>query len=1121
MRRCRTLIGRPPGRLENRIAPAVFIVTTLGDAGTGAGNSGDLRYCLDLANVNGTADTITFGPLFSSPQTIVLAKDLVIAESVAIDAPTGGTTIDANGVGRVFDIINFGPVIDVSLSGLNLTGGQATDVLNQARGGAIRASSVRLSLDNCTIINCAADGGGGAIGVVGNSSTVSIVDSVLEGNVAGVGVPTPDGWGGAIDLIPASKLVIWRSTLSGNTASTRGGAISAYGDADIELIDSTLSGNRSLGSGGAVSLDSYYGTSTLAVRNSTVSGNSAGSNGGAISLLAGASNFSAENSTIVNNSAGQNGGAIARAGNAAVSVSSTIVAANVAGLAGPDIQSTSPLTVTAQRSLIGVADSPNLSVAGAGNESGTTASPLDPQLDSLKNNGGPTLSHLPLPGSPVIDAGGNDAGLANDQRGLHFPRTRGPAPDIGATEAASQSPNGAAATADVSTAGGTAYQFQVSYVDTDAIDVSSLGDGDVVVNGPGGFTGAAKFLGVDFLNNGSPRTATYEISPPGGVWDYSDNGTYMITQAANQVFDGDVPANAAPPVVLGQFVASMPATFIVDNAADEVDGNYAPGDLSLREAVLLAGQNGTTNDVITFTPGVTSISLTLGEIIVAESLTIAGPGVAGLTISGNGTARLFYLSAPALTISGVTLAGGSTQNGGGILLGNNQTLSLTDVRVLGSQATTGGGIFLGGNSTLSLTRSSVTGNSAAGLGGGIYFQNGGGLTVEASTISGNIAGFGGGLYFYGATALPVVVRNSTVASNTAMTGNGGGLALFMTGGSVVIENSTIAGNSANGEGGGIYFGGINGPRLSSTILAANQAAVGPDLAVGLATTVTGDNNLIGVADSGGFSLSGVGNKSGSAASPLDPLLGPLQNNGGPTQTLQPLAGSPALDAGNNAAALTTDQRGVGFSRLSGSQTDIGAVELQLSEPPTASVTIDDGNGQRSMVQSITVTFSEPIVFVNSAASAISLHRLATSAMPNPAGPVTLAVNPAAGPASSFTITFDDPINAPQVGAAKSLIDGKYSLTLLSAEIKSAVTGLTLDGDGNGVGGDNQVASFTRLFGDLNGDAFTDNVDYLAFRLAIGSTGFSGSYAAAFDIDGDGNIDLVDFVAFRLRLGVMP
>src|SRR5262249_10829022 len=146
--------------------------------------------------------------------------------------------------------------------------------------------------------------------------------------------------------------------------------------------------------------------------------------------------------------------------------------------------------------------------------------------------------------------------------------------------------------------------------------------------------------------------------------------------------------------------------------------------------------------------------------------------------------------------------------------------------------------------------------------------------------------------------------------------------------STLLVNCTVVHNQADSDGDGQGAGGgiaAAGPVwLFNTIVAGNVR--GPDeLADDIDGTIGGsrNHNLIGVGtDTLGVQDGANGNQVGTLDHPLDPRLGPLQDNGGPTWTLAPLAGSPVLDAGNNADASATDQRGL--TRIVGSAIDIGA-----------------------------------------------------------------------------------------------------------------------------------------------------------------------------------------------------
>jgi hypothetical protein len=178
-------------------------------------------------------------------------------------------------------------------------------------------------------------------------------------------------------------------------------------------------------------------------------------------------------------------------------------------------------------------------------------------------------------------------------------------------------------------------------------------------------------------------------------------------------------------------------------------------------------------------------------------------------------------------------------------------------------------------------------------GGGGIGTFGGTLTVNNSTLSGNSGGDGGGIGT--SNGVTVTINNSTLAKNTAFRW-GGGISSF--GATLAINNSTLSGNSAQ------TGGGIDGTVTLQNSVVANSPSGG---------------NCHGTMTSNGYNLSSDAscNFSGPGdMNNINPMLGPLQNNGGPTQTMALLAGSPAIDAGNPSGCtdnlghlLKTDQRG--------------------------------------------------------------------------------------------------------------------------------------------------------------------------------------------------------------------
>src|SRR5262249_40199658 len=129
-----------------------------------------------------------------------------------------------------------------------------------------------------------------------------------------------------------------------------------------------------------------------------------------------------------------------------------------------------------------------------------------------------------------------------DERGGVHLRTLGGAPDIGATEAPSVIPAAVPVTvANTKATGANTQLVVITYVDDAGIDVGTLSNGDITVTGPGGPIPAA-FVSVDDNTNGTPRTATYQFTPPGGYWNGDDNGSYSVGLNANAVFDADAPS---------------------------------------------------------------------------------------------------------------------------------------------------------------------------------------------------------------------------------------------------------------------------------------------------------------------------------------------------------------------------------------------------------------------------------------------------------------------------------------------------------------------------------------------------------------------------------------------------
>jgi hypothetical protein len=372
--------------------------------------------------------------------------------------------------------------------------------------------------------------------------------------------------------------------------------------------------------------------------------------------------------------------------------------------------------------------------------------------------------------------------------------------------------------------------------------------------------------------------------------------------------------------------------------------------------------------------------------------TFTGNAVVGGSSPGSGGA---VFNVGTLTISASTFSANSTSYGGGGGIANTGTLTVGDslfsANTAGTANASGGGIDNTGRLVVMISNCTFAGNTA-GIGGAInnsgIFGN---LTVSGSTLSGNRAIYGAGVY----NTTTLTVSNSTVAANLASStigapGAGGGICNT---GTLTLSNSTVAGNSAThasqsaGLGGGIYsastspvnlvsstiagnFAGNNGGGLyvisgatstvrpRNVILAGNTSPMGADLFGRIASQ--GHNLIQDPSQGSGFDSTDL--------LTLDPLLDPngLQDNGGPTQTIALLPGSPALNAGDPAQLGVADQRGVvrsggvniGAYQASATAFLVAAPDtVQAGVPFDVTVTAVDPFGQVAAGYTGTVTFS--------------------------------------------------------------------------------------------------------------------------------------------------------------------
>ncbi|MCA9936956.1 MAG: right-handed parallel beta-helix repeat-containing protein, partial [Anaerolineales bacterium] len=348
--------------------------------------------------------------------------------------------------------------------------------------------------------------------------------------------------------------------------------------------------------------------------------------------------------------------------------------------------------------------------------------------------------------------------------------------------------------------------------------------------------------------------------------------------------------------------AAPAATIYVSNTNDSGAGSLrgqiaaaAPGD-TIQFDASLSGQ---------------TITLTSGEIIIDKNLTIDGSTLASpVTISGNNSSRIFYLSSSAVSMTSLRLingngAGSSACDGGAIYLSGSATLTVDRSEFDNNHAScNGGAIYLFVNSGLTLTNNTFTNNSSLYAGGAVRVANTPSVTVRGNTFVGNTSNEGGALWLSATT----LVENNTFFNNN-------GRVTIYTYETLTLTNNTFVGND------GVTV------RNSVAYLHMRNNIIGSCVVAG-GTISTNINNWI-VDGSCSPAYSG------------DPHLMALADNGGPTQTAALQPDSPAIDLGISAYCPATDQRGV--ARHDGDGNGVATCDLGAYETGTMQCSISQGN----------------------------------------------------------------------------------------------------------------------------------------------------------------------------------
>jgi CSLREA domain-containing protein len=921
-----------PGAVTVFSNPRVYPLTLTGSGEDNAATGDlDIKCNLLLNTTNGRRALVNASGLGDRAFHIIQPTSAPINVTL-VNVGFENGSVTARGGGMLIE-----NAVSVTLTGLSVLTNTVTSQFAEGGGidlqggGTLTLNGVLVRGNHVTGGNNGSTRGGGIV----VSGRLIVNNSTIDSNVLAENTATDNisGYGAGIDVqCCPGTLDISNSTISNNTISLgaaaqfiTGGGINAGGT--VTITGSTISGNTVSGTGSNSSVlegGGLYVNGTMTMDTSTVTGNkvtatnqSLGMHGGGVvfNFHTQITNSSIDNNSVLvgsNNDPAGYGGGISVGGffyNADLVLDRSVVQSNVANdggginIDGGTNASNDP-TVAVRNSSIYY----NLATNGSGifNLGQLTVTNSTFYLNAAsKSGGGLYNSKTATVNSTTFYANIADYDATND----------GDGGGIFVAGGATQYLRNSLLT-------GEEDRTTTSAVFPDCVGTIISQDYNLIQQTPApggcnviGTTAHNKIgtfpnvLSTTFQDNGGP-TPTLELPPGSAAIDAGDDS--VLGPPLNLAEDQrGYPRKVGAHVDIGALETGplqTGTTFTVTNTAEHDDGNCTTDDCTLLEAINAANANADVS-TINFAPGVSGVILNTlmpNGLSITNPVTINGPGASVLTISGNNVSRVFNVTTSGVvTFSGLTIARGSGNGGGGILNSSSGTVNVTNSTLSGSSVTsTGGGILNSSSGTVNVTNSTLSGNSASsstGAGGGICNSSSGTVNVTNSTISGN------------------------------STGSSGGGGIFNGSGTLNVTNSTLSGNSTTGGGGGISSGSGGTGNIKSTIIALNTGASSPDVSGSFASQ---GFNLIDETD-GSTGFTAATDQTGTIALPLDPKLDPvgLQNNGGPTQTIALLLGSPAVDKGKS-FGLTTDQRGLSIfddpgvpNAAGGDGRDIGAFEL--------------------------------------------------------------------------------------------------------------------------------------------------------------------------------------------------
>jgi CSLREA domain-containing protein len=574
-------------------------------------------------------------------------------------------------------------------------------------------------------------------------------------------------------------------------------------------------------------------------------------------------------------------------------------------------------------------------------------------------------------------------------------------------------------------------------------------------------------------------------------------------------------------------------TLIVNTTVDDHDdGVCGLFDCTLREAVE-AANNDTAPNAIGFTNGLTgTITLQpgLGGLAINDSTTITGPGARLLAVSGGNATRIFsFGSGTTCAVSGLTIMNGSVTStvakGAGI--SNQGTLTVTDCTISGN--------------SVQGTAAVLVGSGGSGQGGAVY--NSGVLTLSHCTLSGNRAGGGNGAAaglsnagaggggnggaIFNDTGGTLALTNCTLNGNTGTGGNGGngggsrpaganggaGRGGIFNQGAMMVTACTVSGNTGTGGFGG--SGSPNGAQGSGSggLTNTGTAVVGDTISAANSGN-NGGADVDGAFNSNSYNLIGSGTHStgfsngtnhdqvGSDASPINPHLQALQNNGGPTDTMALFSISLAVNNGDPNAP-TQDQRYYLRSGLP----DIGAFEYAGTLAP-ASIVSRKTHGSVATPFDVNLPVTGNVGIECRSGGVTNDYQLVVAF----ATPITLSGNPKAQVTSgSAQIGVGGTANANLVSVSGGLVT--VPLTNVSNAQKIVVT---LSGASDGITTNNVPVTMGILIGDTTGNGTVNASDVSLTKLKSGQAVDASNFRE--DVTVSGSINASDVSSVKLKSG---